>query len=225
MEWSVLTLLSPANAGIADFSSYLLGTLLIILLPGPNSLYVLTISTQKGWRHGAWGAIGIFIGDSILMIAVALGAASMLMSSPVLFQAVRIAGALYLGWMGIGLLQSGRQRWNLSSKTNAYEIQARLMQLHPLIAAFSLSLTNPKAIFFFIAFFSQFIRPDFAHPAYTFMYLAVVLQMMSMAYLTVLIFAGQYFSSYFQSRQRLAAGLWLLTGVLFISFAIRLVLV
>ena len=225
MECSALTFLSPANAGIADFSSYLLGTLLIILLPGPNSLYVLTISTQKGWRHGAWGAIGIFIGDSILMIAIALGAASMLMSSPVLFQAVRIAGALYLGWMGFGLLRSGRQRWNLSSKTNAYEIQARLMQLHPLIAALSLSLTNPKAIFFFIAFFSQFIRPDFAHPAYTFMYLAVVLQMMSMAYLTVLIFAGQYFSSYFQSRQRLAAGLWLLTGVLFISFAIRLVLV
>ena len=225
MHSSVFTLLSPANAGIADFSSYLLGTLLIILLPGPNSLYVLTISTQKGWRHRAWVAIGIFIGDSILMIAVALGAASMLMSSPVLFQSVRIAGALYLGWMGIGLLRSGRQRWNSSSQANAYEIQDRLIQLHPLIAALSLSLTNPKAIFFFIAFFSQFIRPDFNNPTYTFIYLAIVLQIMSMAYLTGLIFAGQYFSSYFQSHQRLAAGLWLLTGILFISFAIRLVLV
>jgi leucine efflux protein len=224
MEWSAITLLSPANAGIADFSSYLLGTILIILLPGPNSLYVLTISTQKGWRHGAWGAMGIFIGDSILMIAVALGAASMLMSSPVLFQSVRIAGALYLGWMGFGLLRSGQQRWTSSTNTGAYEIQERLMQLHPLIAALSLSLTNPKAIFFFIAFFSQFIRPDFAHPTYTFIYLAVVLQIMSMAYLAGLIFAGQYFSKYFQQRQRLAAGLWLVTGILFISFAVRLVL-
>jgi len=222
MEMHALALLSPANAGIADFSSYLLGTLLIILLPGPNSLYVLAISTQKGWRYGAWGAIGIFIGDSILMIAVSLGAASMLISSPVLFQSVRIAGALYLGWMGLGLLRSGQQRWNPASQANIYEVQARLMQLHPLLAALSLSLTNPKAIFFFIAFFSQFIRPDFAHPAYTFMYLAVVLQIMSMTYLTGLIFAGQYFSNYFQNRQRLAAGLWLITGMLFIGFAIRL---
>ncbi len=223
MKWSALTLLSPANAGIADFSSYLLGTLLIILLPGPNSLYVLTISTQKGWRHGAWGALGIFIGDSILMIAVALGAASMLMSSPVLFQAVRIAGALYLGWMGFGLLRSGWQRWTLFSKTNAHEIQARLMQLHPLVAALSLSLTNPKAIFFFIAFFSQFIRSDFAYPLYTFTYLAVVLQMMSMAYLATLIFAGQYFSEYFKCHARMATGLWVLTGILFLSFALRLI--
>ena len=224
MQWSALTLLSPANAGIADFSSYLLGTLLIILLPGPNSLYVLTISTQKGWRHGAWGAIGIFIGDSILMIAVALGAASMLISSPVFFQAMRIAGALYLGWMGFGLLLSGRQRWTLSSRASAYAIQARLMQLHPLIAALSLSLTNPKAIFFFIAFFSQFIRPDFAYPAYTFMYLAVVLQMVSMAYLTGVIFAGQKFSENFKRHARMGAGLWILTGFLFLSFALRLVL-
>ena len=225
MEWSALTLLSPANAGIVDFSSYLLGTLFIIVLPGPNSLYVLTISTQKGWRHGAWGAIGIFIGDSILMIAVALGAASMLTSSPVIFQVVRIAGALYLGWMGLGLIRNGGQRLTSSVNESAYEIQARLMQLHPLLAALSLSLTNPKAILFFIAFFSQFIRPDFANPTYTFMYLAIALQFMSMAYLTGLIFAGQYFSSYFQSRQRLAAGLWLITGMLFIGFAMRLALV
>jgi leucine efflux protein len=224
MEWSAITLLSPANAGIVHFSSYLLGTILIIVLPGPNSLYVLTISTQKGWRHGAWGAIGIFIGDSILMIAVALGAASMLMSSPALFQSVRITGALYLGWMGFGLLRSGYLRWISSTNAGAYEIRERLMQLHPLIAALSLSLTNPKAIFFFIAFFSQFIRPDFAFPAYTLIYLAVVLQIMSMTYLASLIFAGQHFSKYFQRRQRLAAGLWLITGILFISFAIRLAL-
>lgn len=224
MESSLLSLLSPTNAGIVDFSSYLLGTLLIILLPGPNSLYVLTISTQKGWRHGAWGAIGIFIGDSILMIAVAFGAATMLMSSPVIFQVVRMIGAVYLAWMGFGLLRSGQQRWTSSSKMGAHEIQARLMQLHPLIAALSLSLTNPKAIFFFIAFFSQFVRPDFAHPAYTYSYLAIVLQLMSMTYLAGLIFTGQHFSSYFQRRQRLAAGLWLITGLLFISFALRLAL-
>lgn len=224
MEWFTFSLLSPSNAGILDFSSYLLGTLLIILLPGPNSLYVLTIATQKGWRSGAWGALGIFIGDSILMIAVALGAASLLMSSPLLFQFVRIIGAIYLAWMGVGLLRSGQQRWSTQSHAKALEVQARLIQLHPLLAALSLSLTNPKAIFFFIAFFSQFIQPNFAHPMITLLYLASVLQLMSMTYLAGLIFVGQFFSTYLKSRYRITAGLWILAGILFIGFAIRLLI-
>ena len=225
MEWFTLSLLSPSNAGISDFSSYLLGTMLIILLPGPNSLYVLTIATQKGWRSGAWGALGIFVGDSILMIAVALGAASLLMSSPVLFQFVRIIGAIYLAWIGVGLLRSGQLRWTTQSHAKVYEIQARLMQLHPLLAAISLSLTNPKAIFFFIAFFSQFIQPDFEHPGFTLIYLATVLQIMSMAYLAGLILVGQYFSRHLKSHYRFTAGLWMLAGLLFIGFALRLIFV
>jgi leucine efflux protein len=225
MEWFTFDLLSPSNAGIVDFSSYLLGTVFIILLPGPNSLYVLTIALQKGWRSGAWGAIGIFIGDSVLMVAVAFGAASILISSPIVFSLVRTAGAVYLAWMGYGLLRSGQQRWTMGAKAKAYTLQIRLMQLHPLLAALTLSLTNPKAIFFFIAFFSQFIRPDFGNPAYTFLYLAIVLQILSMAYLASLIFVGQIFLQFFQRQPRLVALLWMLSGILFIGFAIRLLLV
>ena len=223
MEWITFELLSPTNAGIVDFSGYLLGTFLIILLPGPNSIYVLTIATQKGWRSGVWGAFGIFIGDSILMIAVALGAASLLLSSPLIFGLVRGVGALYLAWMGLGLLRSGLLRWSEGAQVKTYEIQLRLMQLHPTLAALSLSLTNPKAIFFFIAFFSQFIHPDNSNPAYTFMYLAIVLQIMSMAYLGGLICAGQFFSKHFEGHPRSAAVLWVLAGILFIAFALRLV--
>ena len=225
MEWLSYSLLSPASAGIVDFSSYLLGTLFIILLPGPNSLYVLTIAVQKGWRYGAWGALGIFIGDSVLMLAVVLGAASILISSPVIFSVVRTLGAVYLAWMGYGLLRSGQKRWSMGSNAKTYEIQMRLMQLHPLLAALTLSLTNPKAIFFFIAFFSQFIRPDFVRPLHTFLYLAIVLQIMSMTYLACLIGVGQASLKFFQTRPRFAAALWMLAGALFIGFAIRLLLV
>ena len=224
MEFISLDLLNPSNAGIVDFTSYLLGTLFIILLPGPNSLYVLTIATQRGWKSGAWAALGIFIGDLVLMLAVALGASSLLMSSPVLFAIIRALGAVYLAWMGIGLLRSGQQRWALSRPSEVYEIQARLMQLHPSTAALLLSLTNPKAIFFFIAFFSQFIRPDFDNPAYTFLYLATVLQLMSMTYLAALICIGQFCSRFFESHPRWGASLWMLAGLLFIGFALRLLI-
>jgi leucine efflux protein len=226
MEWPYLSLLSPSNAGIIDFPTYLLGTIFTILFPGPNSLYVLTITTQKGWRFGAWGALGIFIGDSILMIAIALGAASLLLSSPMLFNIVRTLGAIYLAWMGLGLLRSGLKHWNqvLYVEVDG-DLQARMMRLHPLAAALTLSLTNPKAILFFIAFFSQFIRPDFVRPLHTFFYLATVLQILSMAYLASLICVGQIFLKFFQRQARLAAALWMLAGILFIGFAIRLLLV
>ena len=224
MEFFSLDLLKPTNAGIIDFTSYLLGTLFIILLPGPNSLYVLTITTQRGWKLGAWSALGIFIGDLVLMIAVALGAASLLISSPVLFAIVRTLGAAYLAWMGVGLLRSGQQRWVSEGHSEAYEIQVRLMRLHPLVAALALSLTNPKAIFFFIAFFAQFIRPDSANPTYTFLYLATVLQLMSMTYLAALICVGQFFSRFFKTHPRWAASLWMFAGLLFIGFALRLLI-
>lgn len=225
MDWLSFSLLSPANAGIVDFSGYLLGTIFIILLPGPNSLYVLTIAIQKGWRAGAWGALGIFVGDSLLMIAVALGAASLLISSPVIFNVVRTLGALYLAWMGFGLLRTGLSRFRSADhQAVGSDLQMRIMRLHPFIAALSLSLTNPKAIFFFIAFFSQFIRPDFANPTHTFIYLAIVLQILSMTYLTGLIWVGQRFLKFFRCRPRLTAALWMLAGALFIGFAARLLL-
>ena len=204
----------------------MLGTIFTILFPGPNSLYVLTVTAQKGWRAGGWAALGIFIGDSVLMLGVVLGAASLLASSPVIFNVVRSLGALYLAWLGIGLLQGGRLRWRgiqdrgdrLAGKTSLID------HLHPLLAALALSLTNPKAIFFFVSFFSQFIQPDFARPIHTFLYLACVLQLMSMSYLTGLICLGQIFLTFFTEHPRWAAVLWIVVGFLLLAFALRLLL-
>ena len=222
MEW----LLSPSTAGIIDFPTYLLGTFLTILFPGPNSLYVLTITAQKGWRSGMWAAIGIFIGDSVLMIGIALGAATLLKSSPTIFNIVRTLGALYLAYLGVGLVRAGKARWSASNYAVSHRdaSQSFINGLHPFIAALALSLTNPKAIFFFVSFFAQFIRPDFAYPIHTFFYLACVLQLMSMSYLTGLIYMGQIFLRFFQGRPRWAAVLWIFVGVLLIAFAIRLFL-
>jgi leucine efflux protein len=217
MEW----LLSPSSAGIIDFPTYLLGTLLTILFPGPNSLYVLTITAHKGWRSGAWAASGIFIGDSVLMIGVALGAATLLASSPTIFNVVRSLGAIYLAYLGMGLVRGGKIRWSGSDGPEHSEVAN---QGFIIVAALTLSLTNPKAIFFFVSFFSQFIQPDFAYPIHTFLYLACVLQLMSMTYLTALICAGQIFLRFFQKRPRWAAVLWIFVGILLIAFAIRLLL-
>jgi leucine efflux protein len=185
----------------------------------------LSISSLKGWRAGAWASLGIFIGDAILMMGVSLGAASLLNSSPPLFHSLQILGATYLVWMGYGFICDGAKRWQ------GAQLMAEgsggthyLNTLHPAIAALTLSLTNPKAIFFFVSFFAQFIQPEYAHPAYPFLYLACVLQVVSMTYLTGLIFTGQFFLSFFTRHSHYAAVLWLTVGILLIGFAGKLLL-
>ena len=221
MDWFI----SPSSVGIVDFPTYLLGVIFTILFPGPNSLYVLTIASLKGWRAGAWASLGIFIGDAILMIGVALGAATLLNSSPSTFNFIRMLGAAYLAWMGYGFIRDGMRRWRgdqivVTEKGGAHYLNS----LHPLIASLTLSLTNPKAIFFFVSFFAQFIQPGYAHPVHTFLYLAVVLQLVSMTYLAGLIFLGQYFLGFFKKHSRYAAILWLVVGMLLVGFAAKLLL-
>lgn len=221
MNWFI----SPSSVGIVDFPTYLLGVIFTILFPGPNSLYVLTIASLKGWRAGAWASLGIFIGDAILMMGVALGAATLLNSSPSTFNFIRLLGAAYLAWMGYGFIRDGMRRWRRDQSVVTKDVGAHyLSSVHPLVASLTLSLTNPKAIFFFVSFFAQFIQPGYAHPVHTFLYLAVVLQLVSMTYLTGLIFLGQYFLGFFKKHSRYAAILWIVVGILLVGFATKLLL-
>ena len=101
--------------GITDLTTFVLGTIFIVLLPGPNSLYVMTVASRWGVAAGYRGACGIFLGDLILMILSATGAASLLQATPALFMGLRYAGAAYLVWLRIGLLrcraQGGADEW------------------------------------------------------------------------------------------------------------------
>jgi leucine efflux protein len=216
-----------SDFGIIHFPSYLMGAILIILLPGPNSLYVLALSVERGWQKGIWAAAGIVVGDAIIMLSVALGAATVLASSPLTYGALRLLGATYLAWLGLGIIRVGSARFQTkeSSVKSPGLVQAEaIMRLHPFLAALLLALTNPKAIFFFISFFTQFVDPDFHQPALGFFYLAVVTQLISMAYLAMLIGAGQYCLGLAKAYPMITASLWLATGLLFIGFSLRLLL-
>ena len=97
--------------GITDLPAYIIGAIVIILLPGPNSLYIMTTASRWGVAAGYRGAAGVFVGDAILIVLSAAGVASLLKASPLLFTAVKYAGAGYLAWVGIGLLRSAAASW------------------------------------------------------------------------------------------------------------------
>lgn len=206
--------------GVTDLSTYVMGAIGIILLPGPNSLYVLSVATGRGVQQGFRSAGGVFVGDTILLLLVALGAAGLLHTQPALFAIVQYAGAAYLAWVGWGLLRSALTNRPEGAEQANPEPPANLQQ--PFRRALIISLLNPKAIFFLLSFFVQFIDPAYPNPAVPFLILAVILMAFSGIYLSVLIVAGAQMASGFRRRQRLSAALSGAVGALFIWFGAKL---
>ncbi|MGW4158581.1 leucine efflux protein LeuE [Streptomyces sp. NPDC004788] len=210
--------------GVTDLPTYLAGLVLIILLPGPNSLYVLSVAARKGTRTGYQAAAGVFTGDTVLMTLAALGAASLLQTTPLLFMIVKYAGAGYLAWMAYGMLRAAREMWRARHETVADEPapQETGTVERPYRRALIISLFNPKAILFLISFFVQFVDPSYAYPALSFLVLGTLLQLGSFLYLTTLIFSGTRLAAAFRRRKRLSAGATTAAGALFLGFAAKL---
>jgi leucine efflux protein len=213
--------------GVIDLPTYLAGLVLIVLLPGPNSLYVLSVAARQGVRAGYTAAAGVWCGDTVLMTLSAAGVASLLQANAVLFGIVKYAGAGYLTWLAIGMLRAARSMWRTRRERAAEEsvpAPDAVAQERPYRRALVISLFNPKAILFFVAFFVQFVDPGYAYPALSFVVLGAFAQLASFLYLTALIFSGTRLAAAFRRRKRLAATATSAAGALFLGFAVKLTL-
>ncbi|MFJ2805336.1 MULTISPECIES: leucine efflux protein LeuE [unclassified Kitasatospora] len=214
--------------GVNDLATYVLGALVIVLLPGPNSLYVLSVAARKGIRTGYQAAAGVFVGDLTLISLTSLGAASLLKANPAVFAVVKLGGAAYLLWIGYGMLRAARQLWrerrtadNPDNPAATAEPAAEPVE-RPFRRALVISLLNPKAILFLLSFFTQFVDPAYGQPALSFGLLGGILQTFSVLYLSLLIFAGTTLATAFRRRRRLSATLTSGVAVLFAGFAAKL---
>ena len=212
--------------GITDITAFVVGTIVIVLLPGPNSLYVMTVASRWGIAAGYRGACGIFVGDLVLMVLSASGVASLLRTTPALFMVIKYAGAAYLAWLGLGLIRAGWVRWrerpSAEAAAAAADTVAPVDASHPFRTALGISLMNPKAILFFVSFFIQFVDPDYPHPALTFVILGIIVQICSAAYLSLLIFGGVHLAAQFRRHPRVAAPGMAVVGLMFVGFGLRL---
>ncbi|WP_433368744.1 leucine efflux protein LeuE [Actinoplanes sp. CA-142083] len=216
--------------GITDFWTYVLGTLAIILLPGPNSIFVLSVGARRGVRAGYQAAAGVFLGDTVLMTLSAAGVASLLRTYPPLFLVIKYAGAAYLFWIGFNIVRGAWGKLRSRGEPAAGGAGALAQTAgeapgdlrHPFRRAAVISLLNPKAILFFVSFFIQFVEPGYAHPAVSFLVLGAVVQLFSSLYLTALIFGGKFLAGQFRRRRKLAAGVTTGVGALFVGFGIKL---
>ena len=209
--------------GVTDLWTYVVGAFGIILLPGPNSLFVLSVATARGVKAGFQGALGVFLGDTVLLVMVALGAAGLLRTTPALFMVVKYAGAAYLGWVGVQLLWAALQKWrgaDDSAGSTVPVVPAHLAK--PFQRALLVSLLNPKAILFLLSFFVQFIDPNYATPAVPFLILSAIVMGFSAVYLSVLIVMGARLADGFRERRKLSAVLSSAVGAVFVWFGVKL---
>lgn len=229
--------------GITDIWTYLLGTVAIILLPGPNSIFVLATAARRGVRAGYRAAAGVFLGDTVLMVLAAAGVASLLRAYPPVFLVIKYAGAAYLGYVGLAMLRGAWRRWRDRTEPDRArpsavdvppaaapaplvetpaETPADATVRDPFRRATVISLLNPKAILFFVSFFIQFVDPAYPYPVVSFLLLGLVAQVTSVLYLSVLIFSGARLAERLGRRRRLAAGLSTGVGALFLGFGVKL---
>ncbi|TCB68445.1 leucine efflux protein LeuE [Acinetobacter sp. ANC 4178] len=210
--------------GITDLSTYIIGTILIVILPGPNSLYVMSIASRFGTRIGYLAALGVFTGDLILILCTIFGAASLLHSFPWLFIILKVVGAAYLSYLGSWLIIASIRTWQgttaqsleSSNKSITYK------EAQPYRTALTISILNPKAILFYLSFFVQFVDPNYAYPAISFTLMSIILQIISMLYLSMLIFSGVRFAAFFNQRYRLTSVAVAIVGFAFLGFGMKL---
>ena len=208
--------------GVTDIWTYVIGAFGIILLPGPNSLFILSVATARGVKAGYQGALGVFLGDVVLLALTALGAAGLLHTYPALFIVVKYAGAAYLSWVGLNLVWAAISKWRMAGVPEEIAPVVPVHLTHPFKRALVISVLNPKAILFLLSFFVQFIDPSYPNPAIPFLILSAIVMTFSALYLSVLILMGAKLAQGFRSRKKLSASLSSAVGGLFVWFGLKL---
>jgi threonine/homoserine/homoserine lactone efflux protein len=200
-----------------DFLLFLAASIAITVAPGPDNLQVLARGISQGRAAGLVAALGFAAGISFHTTLAALGVAALLKSSPMAFEAVKLAGAAYLIWIGIKAIRS-------KGLSSAHERPSQ-----PLAVVFRQSvignLLNPKVTLFFIVFLPQFVNPHGGQSVMLQMFeLGGVFMLQTVAVFSVFGVAAGIIGAYLKRRPRV--GVWLdrLAGATFIGLGIRVAL-
>ena len=198
--------------GISDYGAFCAAVLLFLALPGPGTFALLTSTGKGGFRAGAAATFGLIAGDQVLLWLAVAGVAALLAAYPAVFKAVQYGGAAYLAWIGFKLI------FARDGKASPVHIEPR----HYARQAFLITLLNPKAIVFYMAFFPLFIDPATHKGGIAFVAMAATIAILTAVYCLTLCAFAQAVAHKVRAHRRAARWLERLAGVFLIGFGIRL---
>lgn len=200
--------------GIHDIATFTLAVLVFLALPGPGTLTLLTATGQGGVRAGYAALAGLALGDQVLIWLAAAGVAALLVAHPLLFKTVQYAGAVYLVFIG---WQLWRARGG-SAPMAALRIESRRFFRQGLLV----TLSNPKAIVFYMTFFPLFIDPATHRGLPTFAAMAAVIVLATLLYCSGLILLGHALGRRLQGNRTITGWLRKATGTFLVGFGFKL---
>ena len=199
--------------GISDYGAFVAAMIVFLLIPGPGNLALIT-STSKGGVSGGMGAtLGVIAGDQVLMWMAVAGVAALLATYPTAFAAVQWLGAIYLAWLGFKMLVA---------KPGSAPV-LHIKPSHYFQQAFAITLLNPKAIVFYMAFFPLFIDPARHQGLLTFGVLAATIAVLAFLYGLVVVLLTHFLAERLRASPVIGRVLEKIAGVFLIGFGIRLV--
>ena len=198
--------------GIADYGAFVIAIIVFLLIPGPGNLALIT-STSKGRIPGGLACVmGVIAGDQVLMWLAVAGVATLLTASPKIFALVQYAGAAYLAYLGFRMLIAK------PGDKPILNIEPR----HYLKQAFFITLLNPKAIVFYMAFFPLFVDPAKHQGLLTFGVMAATIAVLAFLYGFTVVMITHFAAERIRSNPRVSSVLNKVAGIFLIGFGIKL---
>jgi len=200
--------------GIADYAAFVAAVLVFLLIPGPGNLALITSTGKGGIRGGLTATLGVIAGDQVLMWLAVAGVAALLAAYPTAFYAVQWLGAAYLAWLGAKMLLA---------KPGAAPI-LHIKPHHYLRQAFTITLLNPKAIVFYMAFFPLFVDPAHHQGLVTFAFMALTIATLTFGYGLTVVLLTHFLAERLRANPIISRTLGKLAGLFLLAFGVKLAL-
>jgi leucine efflux protein len=200
--------------GVTDYGAFVVAIIVFLAIPGPGNLALIT-STGKGGVQGGLGAtFGIIAGDQVLMWAAVAGIAALLVAYPAAFRLVQWAGAAYLAWLGLRMIVA---------KPGAKPV-LNIEPRHYFRQAALITLLNPKAIVFYMAFFPLFVDPAQHRGLATFGLMAATIATLTFLYGLIVVLLTHHLAERMRANPVIGRVLEKLAGVFLVGFGVKLAL-
>jgi len=198
---------------IQNYWSFVIAILVFQAVPGAGTIAIVNAAARGGVRAGSASVLGTVLGDCLFMVAGVAGLAAVMRENPRVFEGLQWLGAAYLCWMGVQLLRT-RFTGAVATAEQAMSPASYFRQ------ALTVSLTNPKVILFFVAFFPLFLQPD--APLSTLLIMMAHVTVLSLAYQFALVVIGNAAARKLESLPSARKIATRMAGVALIGFGVKL---
>ncbi|MBJ7996638.1 LysE family translocator [Bacillus mycoides] len=200
--------------GIINYEVFLLTGILLNLIPGADTMYIVGRSISQGRKAGVYSVFGIITGSLAHTLLVAFGLSIILTKSIVLFNTIKVIGVIYLVYLGIKMILD---KTNVAFQASSNKLNIRKIYLQGLLT----SLTNPKVSLFFIAFLPQFIDTKASGPM-PFIILGITFTVTGLLWCLFVAFFSSYVTKKLRGNQKVGMILNKATGLIFIGMGLKL---